>query len=126
MLSTSFCVDTNKLTCQMCLLRVTWVDPLITLFLSCRFRIDPFMTQTYQDPTLIHKNPCRVHVVFTDWVEHLTPLLYFQIGNQIRIRIVNVKQSTDFLFLDRPSLVSYILPVIQSDPNTHKNSQNPP
>ena len=78
------------------------------------------MTQIHQDPTLIHKNSCRVHVIFVGWVEYLTPLLYFQIVNQIRIRIVNVKQSTDFLFLDRPSLVSYILPVIPSDPNTHK------
>ena len=121
-----FYVDTNKLACQMCLLRITRVDPLMTRFLSCCFRVDPFITQTHQDPTLIHKNSCRVHVVFAGWVEHLTPLLYFQIGNQIRIRIVKTKQSTDFLFLDRPSLVSYILPVIQSDPNTHKNSQNPP
>ena len=110
----------------MCLLRVMRVDPLMTHFLSCRFRVDPFMIKTHQDPTLIHKNPCRFYIVFVGWVEHLTPLLYFQIGNQIRIRIVNVKQSTDFLFLDRPSLVSYILPVIQSGPNTHKNSQNPP
>ena len=46
-LSESFWVDTNKLTCQMCLLRVTQVDSLMTHFLSCRFRVDPFMTQTH-------------------------------------------------------------------------------
>ena len=46
-ISGSFRVDTNKLTCQMCLLRVTRVDPFMTRFLSCRFRVDPFMTQTH-------------------------------------------------------------------------------
>ena len=47
MLSGSFRVDTNKLACQRCLLRVTRVDSFITHFLSCRFRVDPFMTQTH-------------------------------------------------------------------------------
>ena len=47
MLSGSFWVDINKLTYQMCLLRVTQVDLLMTHFLSGRFRVDPFMTQTH-------------------------------------------------------------------------------
>ena len=46
-ISESFRVDTNKLACQMCLLRVMWVDPLMTRFLLCRFWVDPFMTQTH-------------------------------------------------------------------------------
>ena len=46
-ISGSFRVDTNKLACQTCLLRVTRVDSLITRFLSCCFRVDPFMTQTH-------------------------------------------------------------------------------
>ena len=43
-LSGSFRVDTNKLACQTCLLRVMRVDPLMTCFFSCHFRIDPFIT----------------------------------------------------------------------------------
>ena len=69
MSSRSFQVDTNKLMCQMCLLRVTRVDPFMTCFLSCRSRVDPFMTQI-QDLTLTRKNSCWVRVVFADWVEH--------------------------------------------------------
>ena len=46
-ISGSFRVNTNKLTCQTCLLWVTRVDPLMTRFLSCCFRVDPFMTQTH-------------------------------------------------------------------------------
>ena len=55
MLSESFRVNTNKLTYQTCLLWVTRVDPLMTRFLSYRFRVDPFMTQTHQGPTLTRK-----------------------------------------------------------------------
>ena len=62
-LNGSFRINTNKLTYQMCLLQVTQVDPLITRFLSYRFRVDPFMTQT-------HKNPCHVH----ELDQTLTPL----------------------------------------------------
>ena len=47
MLSGSFRVDTNKLACQTCLLRVMRVDPFMTRFLSCRFRVNPIMTQTH-------------------------------------------------------------------------------
>ena len=46
-ISGSFRVDTNKLACQTYLLRVTRVDPFMTRFLSCRFRVDPFITQTH-------------------------------------------------------------------------------
>ena len=46
-LSGSFRIDTNKLACQTYLLRVIRVDPLMTRFLSCHFRVDPFMTQTH-------------------------------------------------------------------------------
>ena len=65
MLSESFQVDTNKLVCQMCLLRVTRVDPLMTRFLSCYFQVDPFMTQIPLRPNLNPQKPvlgsCRVH-----------------------------------------------------------------
>ena len=55
MLNGLFRVDTNKLACQMCLLwvtrvdplRVTWVDPFMTYFLSCHFKVNSFMTQTH-------------------------------------------------------------------------------
>ena len=64
MLSGSFRVDTNKLTYQMCLLWVMWVDLLMTRFLS--YRAD----RPIYDPNPLKPNPnpkkpvlgsCRVH-----------------------------------------------------------------
>ena len=61
MLSGSFRVDTNKLAC---LLRVTRVDSFMTHFLSCHFRVNPFMTQNPLRPNPNPKKPvsglCRV------------------------------------------------------------------
>ena len=45
-LSGLFWVDTNKLACQTCLLRVMQVNPLMICFLSSCFQVDPFMIQT--------------------------------------------------------------------------------
>ena len=66
MLSGSFWVDTNKLACQTCLLRVMWVDPFLIVSLSVRSVYD----SNPLSPNLTRKNPCRVCVVFAGWVEH--------------------------------------------------------
>ena len=46
MLNVLFQVDKNKLACQMCLLRATRIDPLMTCFFSCRIQVNLFITQT--------------------------------------------------------------------------------
>ena len=60
MLSRSFQVDTNKLACQVCLLRVTRVDPFLIVSLSGRPIYDPNPLRPNPNPKKPVLGSCRV------------------------------------------------------------------